>query len=209
MTETIDLEYRPASYFRPQALEEYVLSRVKGAVVKAHLRELLASDRHDEVARLLREEGVPENEVRALGSIHPLFMGGNYLPSPRPGEVEIARIFIESTTGDVTAVYAQPHEGRIRYRVVDEYSGGTLRKSKARLKSDRPLTLGELYDFFTGAWPLHQVLDMNFEGDVEGMLGFFVAESDFYPDLDALCRHRVLEAFPQEEDEQEDDELGN
>jgi hypothetical protein len=136
-------------------------------------------------------------------------MGGNYLPSPRPGEVEIARIFIESTTGDVTAVYAQPHEGRIRYRVVDEYSGGTLRKSKARLKSDRPLTLGELYDFFTGAWPLNQVLAMNFEGDVEGMLGFFVAESDFYPDLDALCRHRVLEAFPQEEDEQEDDELGN
>jgi hypothetical protein len=46
---------------------------------------------------------------------------------------------------------------------------------------------------------------MNFEGDVEGMLGFFVAESDFYPHLDALCRQRVLEAFPkQEEDEQEE-----
>ena len=59
MTETIDLEYRPSSYFRPQPLEEYVLSRVKGAVVKAHLRELLASDRHDAVARLLREGGVP------------------------------------------------------------------------------------------------------------------------------------------------------
>jgi hypothetical protein len=28
------------------------------------------------------------------------------------------------------------------------------------------------------------------------MLGFFVAESDFYPQLDALCRVRVLEAFP-------------
>jgi hypothetical protein len=209
MTHAIDVEFRPASYFRPQPLEEYVLSRVKGALVKAHLRELLASDRYDEVARLLREEGVTENEVRALGSIHPLFMGGNYLPKLRPGEVEVARIFIQSTTGDVTAVYAQPHEGRIRYRVVDEYSGGTLRKSKARLKSDLPLTLGELYDFFTGAWPLHQVLDMNFEGDVEGMLGFFVAESDFYLDLDALCRQRVLEAFPkQDEDEEEDDEAG-
>jgi hypothetical protein len=94
MTDAIDLDFRPASYFRPQALEGYVLSRVKGALVKAHLRELLASDRHDEVARLLREEGVPEDEVRALGSIHPLFMGGNYLPNSRPGEVEIARIFI-------------------------------------------------------------------------------------------------------------------
>jgi hypothetical protein len=57
-----------------------------------------------------------------------------------------------------------------------------------------------LYDFFTGAWPLHQVLDMNFQGDVEGMLEFFVAESDFYPDLDALCRQRVLEAFPNEDE---------
>ena len=210
MTDSIDLEYRPASYFRPHPLEDYVLSRVKGALVKAHLRELLASDRHDEVARLLREEGVPEDEVRALGGIHPLFMGGNYLPNARRGEVEIARIFIESTTGDVTAVYAQPHEGRIRYRVVDEYSGGTLRKSKARRKSDGPLSLGELYDFFTGAWSLHQVLEMNFQGDVEGMLGFFVAESDFYPDLDALCRQRVLEAFQnEEEDEQEADGAGN
>jgi len=201
--------YRPSSYFRPQPLEEYVLSRVKGALVKAHLRELLDCDRHDEVARLLREEGVPEDECRALGSVHPLFMGGNYLPKLRPREVEIARIFIQSTTGDVTAVYAQPHEGRIRYRVVDEYNGDTLRKSKARCKSDVPLTLNELYDFFTGAWPLHQVLDMNFQGDVGGMLGFFVAEFDFYPGLEALCRQRVLEAFPkQDEDEQEDDDAG-
>jgi len=182
---------------------------VKGALVKAHLRELLASDRHDEVARLLVEEGVPEDEIRALGSIHPLFMGGNYLANPELGEVEIARIFIQSTTGDVTSVYARPHEGRIRYRVVDEYDGDTLNSSKATRESDKPLTLGELHAFFTNAWPFHWVLDMNFQGDVEGMLGFFVAESDFYPDLDALCRQRVLEAFPQDEDEQEDDELGN
>ena len=50
---------------------------------------------------------------------------------------------------------------------------------------------------------------MNFQDDVEGMLGFFVAESDFYPDLDALYRQGVLEAFQNaEEDDQEDDEAG-
>ena len=76
-----------------------MLSRVKGALVKAHLREMLASDRHDEVARRLREEGVPEDQCRALGGVHPLFMGGNYLPKLRPGGVEVARIFIQSTTG--------------------------------------------------------------------------------------------------------------
>jgi len=131
-----------------------------------------------------------------------LFRGVRVLPWLyfHVNEVEIARIFIQSTTGDVAAVYAQPHQGRIRYRVVDEYSGDTLRKSKVRRQSDLSLTLGELYDFFTGAWLLHAVLDANFEGDVEGMLGFFEAESDFYPQLNALCRQRVLEAFPVRED---------
>lgn len=44
---------------------------------------------------------------------------------------------------------------------------------------------------------------MNFEGDTERMLDFFVAESDFYPQLDALCRVRVLEAFTLFEEENE------
>lgn len=120
MISWIDLDYRPAGYFRPQPLEGYVLSRVKGALVKARLRELLASNEHDEVARLLREHGVSEEACRALGSVHPLLMGGNYLPGSDSAELEIARIFIRSTTGDVTAVYAHgrpanplPHGGRV------------------------------------------------------------------------------------------------
>ena len=195
MTESIDRAYRPAGYFGPQPLEDYVLSRVKGALVKARLRELLASNEHDEVARLLREHGLPEGECRALGSVHPLLMGGNYLPGSAFGEVEIARIFIRSTTGDVTAVYARMAGPHIHYRVVDEYGGDTLQGETAR-ESTEPLTLGELYEFLTNAWPFHAVLDMNFNGDTGRMLGFFVAESDFYPQLDALCRARVLEAFP-------------
>ena len=202
MTQSIDLDYRPAGYFVPQPLEDYVLSRVKGALVKARLRELLASNEHDEVARLLREHGMPEDECRALGSVHPLLMGGNYLPGSASGEVEIARIFIHSTTGDVTAVYARMAGPRIHYRVVDEYGGDTLDGETTR-ESPRPLTLGELYDFLTGAWPFHEVLDANFEGDTGRMFDFFVAESDFYPELDALCRMRVLEAFPVFEEESE------
>ena len=202
MTRSIDLDYRPAGYFGPQSLEDYVLSRVKGALVKRRLRELLASNEHDEVAQLLREHGVPEEECRARGGVHPLLMGGNYLPGSDSGEVEIARIFIHSTTGDVTAVYARMAGPQIHYRVVDEYGGDTL-QGKTTCESIRPLTLGELYDFFTSAWPFHEVLDANFEGDTESMLGFFVAESDFYPELDALCRVRVLEAFPVLEEESE------
>jgi len=44
---------------------------------------------------------------------------------------------------------------------------------------------------------------MNFEGDVDRMLGFFVAESDFYPELDALCRQEVLEEFGQDEEDEQ------
>ena len=173
--------------------------------VRAHLRRLLASECHDEVARILREEGVSDQDCRALERIHPLYMGGNYLPNPRSGEVEIARIFIHSTTGDVAAVYARRVGPRIRYRVVDEYAGETL-EGKATRDSVRPLTLGALHEFLTNVWAFHEILEANFEGDVEGMLGFFVAESDFYPQLDALCRQRVLEAFPErEEDDGEGD----
>ena len=41
---------------------------------------------------------------------------------------------------------------RIRYRVVDEYNGDTLSEKRAR-SSKRPLSLGELIDFFLAAWP--------------------------------------------------------
>jgi hypothetical protein len=200
--EAIDLDSRPVSYFRPQPLEDYRLAQVKSALVRAHLRELLASERHDEVARILREEGVSDNDCRALERIHPLYMGGNYLPNHRPGEVEIARIQIYSTTGDTAAVYARRVGRRIRYRVVDEYAGENL-EGKTQRDSIKPLTLGELYGLLTRAWRFHEILEANFEGDVEGMLGFFRAESDFYPDLDALCRREVLEDFAQDDEVQE------
>lgn len=67
----------------------------------------------------------------------------------------------------------------------------------SEIDSSLPLTLGELESFFTAAWPLMEVLEMNFQDDVEGMLGFFLAHSQFYPELDAPLRQRVLEAYPE------------
>ena len=65
-------------------------------------------------------------------------MGGEYLPDRRDTEVEIARINIDSTTSDVTSVYAKAGKDRIRYRVVDEYNGDTLSEKRTR-SSKRPL----------------------------------------------------------------------
>jgi len=79
--------------------------------------------------------------------MHPRYMGGEYLPDQEEGEVEIARIEIASTTGDVTSVYARRDGIEILYRIVDEYEGDTLSGHTERTSTE-PLTLGELADFF-------------------------------------------------------------
>jgi hypothetical protein len=190
----IDLQYRPKTYFRPERLEKYLLSKVKGAVVRKKLKLLFEAGRHAELRELLEDPAFSERDRKVLESIHPMLMGGNYLPDAQDGEVEIARINIDSTTSDVTSVYAKPRRGTIRYRVVDEYDGDTL-AGPATAKTTEPMTLGEFADFFLKAWSLIGVLRMNFPNDVERALDFFRAESDFYPDFDGLCRERVRERY--------------
>ena len=200
MSSSIDLDYRPDTYFRPRKLERYLLSKVKGAVLRKNLQALFDAGRHAEVRNLLTTERLSAADRKALESFHPMFMGGNYLPDTEDGEVEIARISIKSTTYDVTCVYARPDGGAIHYRVVDEYGGETL-QGTTETRTDKPMAVGEFADFFLGAWPLIDVLEMNFENDRAASLDFFSAESEFYPDFDRLCRQRVIEHFPEQEEE--------
>lgn len=200
MITDIDLASRPDTYFRPQTLEKHLLSKVKGAVVRKRLQALFAEGRHAEVHELLTTEALSANDRKALEAYHPMFMGGNYLPDTEDGEVEIARISIKSSTFDVTCVYARPDEGVIHYRVVDEYGGDTM-QGPDEAQTDKPLALGELADFFLRAWPLIDVLEMNFEGDEDGAMDFFSADSVFYPEFDRHCRQRVHAHFSADESE--------
>ena len=134
----------------------------------------------------------PARNHKALEAVHPMFMGGTYLPDTEG--VEIARIQIKSTTYDVAAVYATPDGAKIRYQIVDEYSGETL-EGPTELESDDSLTLRQLVDFVLGGWPLFDVLQMNCRGDLEASLDFFTAESAFYPDFYRACRYRVIAHF--------------
>lgn len=191
----IDLDYRPDSYFWPLGAERELLTHIKGAARREALQQLVDQGKGAQIPEFLSKATLSEEERAAIGRIHPYFMGGEYLPDQEEGEVEIARIEIDSTTADVTSVYASLTGSGIHYRVVDEYGGGTL-SGPSEMDSSVPLTLGELEGFFTEAWPFMEVLEMNFEDDTEGMLGFFRAYSQFYPQLDALLRQRVVEAYP-------------
>ena len=192
MPKPIDESFQPTTYSRPEDLEEKLVSMVKGEAMKRQVTTLLSEGRHDEAVRLVME--MTDGNRKALESLHPMFMGGNYLPDTDIQEVEVARIAIRSTTYDVTCVYAKPDQGVIHYRVVDEYDGDTLEQPTV-MESAQPLTLAQLADFFLRTWPLTDVLERNGFDDLESQLAFFSAESSFYPEFDLLCRKRVADEF--------------
>jgi len=211
-SDIIDLGFRPASYFWPLGLEKHLLSRIKGAERKAALQHLIDSGHVDEIPDFLAQSSLSAEDRRAIGRIHPAFMGGEYLPDLASNELMIASITIASTTQDVTCVYARRGKDRIHYRVVDEYEGETLSERRTRT-SVRPLTLGALEEFFNGAWSIFEVLEMNFADhgyDVDEMQGFVVSvSSEFYPQLGVLYRRRIDAWAAEHRDvaEKEDDDL--
>lgn len=202
------IHFRPRNYFGYDDLQSTLLTRVKGTFRREALREALEDGQIDEVPESIKSDALSESMRQYVGSLHPSFMGGEYLPSLKQGEIEIARIRINSTTSDVTSLYAKPLRQRIAYRVVDEYEGETLSEPRKRTSS-KPLTMGQMVDFFLGSWDLYLCLDGNFEGDQEQMLQFFMGESEFYPCFDSELRKRVSEKFPpleRDEDDEDEDE---
>jgi hypothetical protein len=137
-------------------------------------------------------------------------MGGEYLPDCGPMEVEIARIAIASTTGDVTSIYARLEGEHIEYRVVDEYEGDTL-DGPSHCTSSEPLTLLELVTFFLKGWDLLAVLKANFEdhGNPADMVKGFVvgASSSFYAHFGAAIDVRIEEWLVDYEVHPEPDDL--
>jgi hypothetical protein len=172
-----------------------VPAKVKGALLRKELQALVDAGRHAEVRTLPTAAGISAADRKALASVHPMVMGGNFLPDTQDGEVEIERVSIEPTTCDVSCVYARPDADAIHHRVVDEYGGRTL-QGTTQARTEEPMTLGEFADFVLGARPLLDVPEINFDDDVDASLDFFAAECEFYPDFDRRCRHRRDRARP-------------
>lgn len=192
-THGIDLKYRPNSYFWALDAGIRLASDITGANRRAMYEQALREGNDALAISLIDEPVLGSEDRRIIGSIHPAFMGGEYLPRRKAQEVEIARITIASTTQDVTCVYARRTQSRIHYRVVDEYEGTTLDRDQRT--STRPLTLKQLTDFFLSSWDLLGCLDANFSDDAyprDAVHGFIVnASSSFYAEFEDLVRQRV------------------
>lgn len=199
-TYNIDLKFRPTTYFWAKKHGITLVSDIKGAERRKLYEGALEADLTDLIDPDLLSHALANDQRQAQGRIHPSFMGGEYLPNNREGEVEIARITIASTTQDVTCVYARPVGKRIHYRVVDEYSGDTL-DGRGHRTSMKPLTLKQLTEFFLDSWNLLNCLDANFEGDGyprDEVHDFIVdASSSFYAEFGALISARVDEWLDQ------------
>lgn len=205
------MDYRPRDYFGRHDLQTELLTHVKGSFRRKALRDALGDGTIDEVPPGIVQSALSEPVRQFAGSLHPSLMSGEYLPSMKGQELEIARIRLQSTTGDVTCVYARQVGQRIAYRVVDEYGGETL-SGKACRSSCKPLSMGQLIELFLGAWNLYGCLDCNFDTDLAGMMNFFDGESEYYPYFDTALRDLVRqwfrtahEANPEEEAEDEQD----
>jgi hypothetical protein len=188
------LAYRPRDYFGRYDLQAELLTTVKGRARRALIKDALETGQTDTLPDFVTTPELDAFDRQMLGRIHPMFMGGEFLPKRKSKEIEIARISIRSTTYDVTVLYARVVGQRIHYRVVDEYEGDTLAEPSTRT-STKPLTMGVMIDFFTTAWNLMDCLESNFDQDVEEMLGFFTAESEFYPCFDQILSEMVLKRF--------------
>jgi hypothetical protein len=175
------------------------------------IRDYHAEGRLDQLDPTLLADELSEADRDGLGRIHPIFMGGEYLPCYQRGEVEIARIELQSTTSDVISVRARPSGSRILYRVTDEYKTEYELPQKG---SRRPFSLGEFIRFLDavkrvggGADPewhrfgfvlLYNQGHLECGAELESLRNFTRVDSDIYPELGdhygRVCRGWYLAA---------------
>lgn len=152
------------------------------------IRQFWREGRIQELELALLKPKLSKREREEIGRIHPSYLGGEYLPPYKSGEVEIARIELDSSTADVISIRARPGRQGIAYRIVDEYR---TRFRLPRASSREPLTLAELVSLIENTeipgegrnLALHFNERNAQDGDKQDWEGFTEVTSDFYPKL--------------------------
>jgi hypothetical protein len=135
-------------------------------------------------------------------------MGGEFLPTLRNGEVEIARISLASVTADQISVRARRWGKRVVYRIVDEYESGYICRPS---NSTSTLSLRELIALMEqaceGGSIIFPILEMNMRGasTPAEVAAFITVTSDFYPDLGPYYR-ALTDAWVEERAREKSDE---
>ena len=194
----IDYAFRPESYTDAGNPLQAILKNVQGARRRRIIHDYFAAGRLEELTDAILLDVLSDDQRAWLEAIHPSFMGGEYLPPYRAGEVEIARIELQSTTADVISVRAQPANIRMVYSICDEYDS-TFTVLPA--SSVCPLTLAELIGMIDNAGFRESLgIDYtvrNYEGGtrtaerLELLKTFTRVESIFYPQITLHYRRLV------------------
>ena len=184
----LDLSFRPLTYWPEDSVRLAILGNIQGEARRRILQEALDSGDSDFPPEALLQPVLEPELRRLLGKIHPMFMGGEYLPDYLPEEVEIARIAMESTTADIISIRAfMAADHLIHYRVVDEYE---TEFSQSITESSTPLSTAEIIHLIDTADGHDEpglvlpFLAMNAQYDnPENLRDFISVRSDFYPGL--------------------------
>ena len=219
-----ELKWRPESYTEFDDPVALVLNGIRGQMRREMARDMLVAEgEHREFVDTqlgpiqpgLLEERAHENFIHTMSGCHsPVWMGGEYLPDVDSGEIEIARIILQSTLMDVISIRAQWRSGRYHYRIVDEYESTF---DISRESSSKPLTLGQLIDLLQssscpdstypcgmveGFWEAEREHGME---SLEDNVNFTSIESDFYPKLADWYDQRSEEWIAQYTEEEEEE----
>ena len=182
----INFAQRPESYWAHENPLQAILQNVKGTKRREAITDYWNAGNLEELAAELLNDTLTEDIRTQLGQIHPAFMGGEYLSDYLPDEVEVARIKLESVTGDVVSIRARRQLDGITYRIVDEYDTVfCCQPDHSRL----PLTLAEITGLIEEfIWLL---LEGNDDLDEEVYRSFVTMDSAFYAELEDWWQQRL------------------
>ena len=186
----IDYTFTPESYWVDKEVLQALLRNVKGAERRKMITAYYESGNFQELEESFSKVSLSDEERFRLASIHPMFMGGEYLPDYGRDETEIARIELKSVTADVISIRARLEDDTIHYSVVDEYEGKFTLETESGCE---PFSLAELVRFIDGTeldegWGGGLALTFNNANadaqDREELLDFTTVSSDIYTELE-------------------------
>ena len=141
----IKYSFRPKSYWDEDTVLQALLRDVKGAERRKMIKAYYDQGNFQELEESFTKASLSDEERYRLASIHPMFMGGEYLPDCNSNETEIARVTLRSTMQDVISIRAKGEDGELHYSVADEYDDHEF--SLWTDSSLKPFTLKELIEF--------------------------------------------------------------